>query len=73
MKINRPYVALISGISETAARQHTPKVAFGHPSGTLRVEAESIEEGSGWAVNKVVMNRSAWVLVEGLVRVSDRF
>ncbi len=44
-------------------------VTFGHPSGTLKVGAEASERGGRWTVNKVVMSRSARVLMEGWVRV----
>ncbi|WP_426417446.1 2-methylaconitate cis-trans isomerase PrpF [Aestuariirhabdus sp. LZHN29] len=44
-------------------------VIFGHPSGTLKVGAEASENGGDWTVNKVVMSRSARVLMEGWVRV----
>ena len=44
-------------------------VRFGHPSGTLRVGAEAIEENGQWVVKKAVMSRSARVLMEGFVRV----
>ncbi len=44
-------------------------VRFGHPSGTLRVGAEAIEENGEWVVKKAVMSRSARVLMEGFVRV----
>ncbi|RDE24765.1 2-methylaconitate cis-trans isomerase PrpF [Motiliproteus coralliicola] len=44
-------------------------VTFGHPSGTLKVGAEASENGGDWTVNKVVMSRSARVLMEGWVRV----
>tara|TARA_R110002167_G_scaffold23071_11_gene82139 strand:- start:5652 stop:6830 length:1179 start_codon:yes stop_codon:yes gene_type:complete len=44
-------------------------VTFGHPSGTLKVGAEACENGGDWSVNKVVMSRSARVLMEGWVRV----
>jgi len=44
-------------------------VTFGHPSGTLKVGAEVIETDNGWTVNKVVMSRSARVLMEGAVRI----
>lgn len=45
-------------------------VRFGHPSGTLRVGAEARLVGGRWVVAKVVMSRSARVLMEGFVRVS---
>lgn len=44
-------------------------VTFGHPSGILKVGAEAIQTDGGWTVNKVVMSRSARVLMEGWVRV----
>jgi len=44
-------------------------VTFGHPSGTLRVGAEASERNGQWTVNKVLMSRSARVLMEGWVRV----
>ncbi len=44
-------------------------VTFGHPSGTLKVGAEAVETDNGWTVNKVVMSRSARVLMEGTVRI----
>ncbi|PWQ93492.1 2-methylaconitate cis-trans isomerase PrpF [Leucothrix arctica] len=46
-------------------------VTFGHPSGTLKVGAEAVEGENGWVVNKVVMSRSARVLMEGWVRIPD--
>ena len=44
-------------------------VRFGHPSGTLRVGAQAVQENGQWAVKKAVMSRSARVLMEGWVRV----
>ncbi|AHG40515.1 3-methylitaconate isomerase [Pseudomonas syringae CC1557] len=44
-------------------------VRFGHPSGTLRVGAQALEEGGEWKVTKAIMSRSARVLMEGWVRV----
>jgi len=44
-------------------------VRFGHPSGTLRVGAQAIQEGSDWVVKKAIMSRSARILMEGWVRV----
>ncbi|MDY0271354.1 MAG: 2-methylaconitate cis-trans isomerase PrpF [Advenella sp.] len=49
-------------------------VTFGHPSGTLRVGAQAIEEAGQWVVKKAIMSRSARVLMEGYVRVpADAF
>jgi hypothetical protein len=44
-------------------------VTFGHPSGTLKVGADAIQEAGEWRVNKVIMSRSARVLMEGNVRI----
>ena len=44
-------------------------VRFGHPSGTLRVGAEARQVNGEWTVAKVVMSRSARILMEGWVRV----
>ncbi|ORU89597.1 MAG: 3-methylitaconate isomerase [Cycloclasticus sp. symbiont of Poecilosclerida sp. M] len=46
-------------------------VTFGHPSGTLKVGAEAIQTDDEWTVNKVIMSRSARVLMEGSVRIPD--
>mgnify|MGYP003530910025 FL=1 len=42
-------------------------VRFGHPSGTLRVGAQAVQENGQWVVKKAVMSRSARVLMEGWV------
>jgi probable AcnD-accessory protein PrpF len=44
-------------------------VRFGHPSGTLRVGAEAMQQDGEWFVKKAIMSRSARVLMEGWVRV----
>jgi len=44
-------------------------VVFGHPSGTLKVGAAASRVDGAWQVDKVVMSRSARVLMEGWVRV----
>jgi probable AcnD-accessory protein PrpF len=44
-------------------------VTFGHPSGTLKVGAAASEQDGNWIVEKVVMSRSARILMEGWVRV----
>ena len=56
-------VNLAAGGGERAA------VTFGHPSGTLKVGAAASERDGEWQVEKVVMSRSARVLMEGWVRV----
>lgn len=48
--------------------EHT-QVTFGHPSGTLCVGASSNKIDGQWQVEKVVMSRSARVLMEGNIRV----
>ncbi|MCL4169345.1 UNVERIFIED_CONTAM: hypothetical protein GTU68_015982, partial [Idotea baltica] len=49
-------------------------VRFGHPSGTLKVGAVANQEDGEWSVEKVIMSRSARVLMEGSVRIpSDTF
>ncbi|MEW8284823.1 MAG: 2-methylaconitate cis-trans isomerase PrpF [Candidatus Thiodiazotropha endolucinida] len=44
-------------------------VTFGHPSGTLKVGATANEQNGNWIVEKVVMSRSARILMEGWVRI----
>lgn len=44
-------------------------VNFGHPSGTLRVGAEAVQDNGTWVVKKAIMSRSARVLMEGWVRI----
>ncbi|HEY9134525.1 MAG TPA: 2-methylaconitate cis-trans isomerase PrpF [Pseudomonadales bacterium] len=49
-------------------------VCFGHPSGTLKVGAEAKQVDGEWTASKVIMSRSARVLMEGWVRVpADSF
>lgn len=54
-------VNLAAGGSEREA------VRFGHPSGTLRVGAQALQENGQWVVKKAIMSRSARVLMEGWV------
>ena len=44
-------------------------VRFGHPSGTLKVGAVANQQDGEWSVEKVIMSRSARVLMEGNVRI----
>jgi probable AcnD-accessory protein PrpF len=44
-------------------------VTFGHPSGTLKVGAMASKQEGNWIVERVVMSRSARILMEGWVRV----
>lgn len=56
-------VNLAAGGSERQA------VRFGHPSGTLRVGAEAVEENGQWIAKKAIMSRSARILMSGSVHV----
>ncbi|KTB71875.1 MULTISPECIES: 2-methylaconitate cis-trans isomerase PrpF [Pseudomonas] len=56
-------------VSLAAGGQSRSAVRFGHPSGTLRVGAQAVQEGADWKVTKALMSRSARVLMEGWVRV----
>ncbi|QWB08228.1 2-methylaconitate cis-trans isomerase PrpF [Pseudomonas syringae] len=58
-------------VNLTAGGQARSAVNFGHPSGTLRVGAKAVQEGGDWKVTKALMSRSARVLMEGWVRVSQ--
>ena len=44
-------------------------VVSGHPSGTLRVGAEAINDNGQWQVKKAIMSRSARILMSGWVHV----
>jgi 2-methylaconitate cis-trans-isomerase PrpF len=44
-------------------------VRFGHPSGILSVGARASRVNGEWAVSKVIMSRSARVLMDGWIRV----
>ncbi|WP_028604699.1 2-methylaconitate cis-trans isomerase PrpF [Ottowia thiooxydans] len=48
-------------------------VRFGHPSGSLRVGAEAVEQGGEWSVTKAIMSRSARRLMDGSVFVPANF
>ncbi|MBI6780649.1 2-methylaconitate cis-trans isomerase PrpF [Pseudomonas syringae] len=56
-------------VNLAAGGQARSVVSFGHPSGTLRVGAQAVQEGGDWKVTKALMSRSARVLMEGWVRV----
>ena len=47
------------------------EVRFGHPSGTLKVGAEVVQQDGQWKVKKVIMSRSARVLMSGQVHVPN--
>jgi probable AcnD-accessory protein PrpF len=44
-------------------------VTFGHPSGTLQVGAEATQVNGEWTVRKVIMSRSARILMDGWVHI----
>ena len=56
-------------VNQAAGGGERNVVTFGHPAGTLKVGAEARQDDGDWTVNKVVMSRSARVLMEGTVRV----
>ena len=56
-------------VNLAAGGSERQSVTFGHPSGTLRVGAQAIEQAGQWTVKKVLMSRSARVLMEGYVRI----
>jgi len=56
-------------VNQAAGGGERNAVRFGHPSGTLKVGAEAARKDGEWVVEKVVMSRSARVLMEGQVRI----
>jgi len=56
-------------VNQAAGGGERNAVRFGHPSGTLKVGAEATQRDGEWTVEKVVMSRSARVLMEGHVRI----
>jgi probable AcnD-accessory protein PrpF len=48
-------------------------VTFGHPSGTLKVGAQTLSKNGIWTVNKVSMSRSARIIMEGKVYIPSNF
>jgi len=62
-----------SNANKDSGNDEVKSVTFGHPSGTLKVGAEAVLDSSGsdnkWIVKKVIMSRSARVLMEGNIRV----
>ncbi len=56
-------------VNQAAGGGKLDVVTFGHPSGTLRVGAQSENINGRWQVNKVSMSRSARVLMKGFIYV----
>jgi probable AcnD-accessory protein PrpF len=54
-------------VNQTAGGGNIESVTFGHPSGTLKVGAQTQFNGGVWTVNKVSMSRSARTLMKGEV------
>jgi hypothetical protein len=46
-------------------------VTFGHPSGSLKVGAEAVQEQGQWLARKAIMSRSARILMSGQVHVPE--
>ena len=53
----------------TSIDSQEKSIVFGHPSGTLRVGADTVQTSGKWVIQEVSMNRSARVLMQGSVRV----
>ncbi|TQR60892.1 2-methylaconitate cis-trans isomerase PrpF [Acinetobacter sp. RF14B] len=58
-------------LHQVAGGGERESIRFGHPSGTLRVGAQAVQENGEWKVKKAIMSRSARVLMEGWVRVPE--
>ena len=58
-----------AGEAQAAGGGARDTVTFGHPSGTLKVGAVASQSNGEWSIEKVVMSRSARVLMEGFIRV----
>lgn len=67
-------IAAAAAIPGTVVHRITPlsgggRIRFGHPSGTLTLGAEAVEQEGEWLIRKVIVSRSARRLMEGWVRV----
>ncbi|WP_306574128.1 2-methylaconitate cis-trans isomerase PrpF [Oligella urethralis] len=56
-------------VNQAAGGATSAGVVFGHPSGTLRVGAEAVQENGQWQVKKAIMSRSARIILSGWVHV----
>ncbi|MBT7952274.1 MAG: 2-methylaconitate cis-trans isomerase PrpF [Gammaproteobacteria bacterium] len=56
-------------VNQAAGGGERDAVRFGHPSGTLKVGAEAALVDGEWSASKVIMSRSARILMEGHVHV----
>ncbi len=59
-------------LNEAAGGGKRQSLTFGHPSGTLTVGAEVSQNGKEWNADKVIMSRSARVLMDGYVHIPDQ-
>ncbi|MFQ6371908.1 2-methylaconitate cis-trans isomerase PrpF [Shewanella sp. YIC-542] len=60
-------------VNQAAGGGERSQVRFGHPSGTLKVGAKAQNHQGVWQVEKVIMSRSARVLMEGAVCVPQDY
>lgn len=56
-------------VHDVAASVSRGQLCFGHPSGSLRVGAETRQVDGRWVIDRVIMSRSARILMEGWVRI----
>lgn len=56
-------------VNQAAGGGDRESVTFGHPSGTLRVGAEAVQDNGQWQVKKAIMSRSARILMSGQVHI----
>ncbi|NKB38691.1 MAG: 2-methylaconitate cis-trans isomerase PrpF [Gammaproteobacteria bacterium] len=56
-------------VNQAAGGDERDSVRFGHPSGTLKVGAEAKLIDNQWTASKVIMSRSARILMEGRIYV----
>lgn len=56
-------------VNQAAGSGDRNSVTFAHPSGTLTVGAEAVQENGQWQVKKAIMSRSARILMSGWVHV----
>ncbi|WP_430754849.1 2-methylaconitate cis-trans isomerase PrpF [Magnetovirga frankeli] len=58
-------------VNQAAGGGERQTLTFGHPSGSLRVGAQVGQRDGAWIVERVIMSRSARVLMEGWVRIPE--
>jgi len=60
---------LVNKVAGGGERNH---IRFGHPSGTLRVGAQTNKSNGEWKAQKAIMSRSARILMTGWVHVPEQ-